>query len=55
MRRILWFLLDLAREIGDENAYRRYLAQNHTSPSGAAWRSFCDSRLRARYSRAKCC
>lgn len=55
MKRVLVFLLDLAREIGDENAYRRYLAAHAVAPSREAWRDFSDERMRARFSRAKCC
>ena len=55
MRRLLLFLLDLAREIGDENAYRRYLMLNETAHSAEQWRTFSEARMRAKYSRAKCC
>jgi hypothetical protein len=55
MRRWLRFLLALAREIGDENAYRRYLEGRGIAPSRSAWRAFSDERLRAKFSRAKCC
>jgi hypothetical protein len=55
MRRVIQFLLALAREIGDESAYRRYLAEHHAAPSREAWRAFSDRRFRAKYTRAKCC
>ena len=48
-------LLGLLREIGDENAYARYLAARGEPHSPAAWRAFSDERLRAKYKRAKCC
>ena len=52
-RRIGRLLVALLRELGDENAYRRYLAGRPAS--GAEWRRFSDQRLKAKYSRAKCC
>ena len=48
-------ILGLLREIGDENAYARYLAARGEAPSAAAWRAFSDERLQAKYKRAKCC
>jgi hypothetical protein len=55
MKRFAKLLLALLREIGDENAYQRYLTRHHIAASGPAWRQFSEERLRARYSRAKCC
>lgn len=55
MRRLFQFLLALAREIGDENAYRRHLLAHGVAASGEEWRKFSDERMRAKYSRAKCC
>ena len=52
-RRIGRLLVALLRELGDENAYRRYLAGR--PPSGAEWRRFSDRRLKEKYSRSKCC
>jgi hypothetical protein len=49
----LW--LALLRELADENAYRRHLATEGRVHSGAEWRRFSEERLRAKYSRAKCC
>jgi hypothetical protein len=49
------FVLDLLREIGDENAYQRHLAVHGRLHSGAEWRRFSEERLRAKYARAKCC
>jgi hypothetical protein len=48
-------VLGVLREIGDENAYARYLAARGEAHSRAAWRAFSDERLRAKYQRAKCC
>jgi hypothetical protein len=55
MKRVARFLLALAREIGDETAYRRHLRLGGVEHSGARWRAFSDERMRAKYSRAKCC
>ncbi len=49
------FVLDLLRELGDENAYRRHLAAHGRSHSRAEWQRFSEERLRARYIRPKCC
>jgi hypothetical protein len=53
--RFLKLVLQLLREIGDENAYQRHLARRGCAPSGAEWRRFSDERMRAKYARAKCC
>jgi hypothetical protein len=55
MRRFFRFLLELGREIGDESAYRRYLAARGVAPSSDHWRTFFEQRMREKYSRAKCC
>ncbi|MGD0579931.1 MAG: hypothetical protein ABSC08_13490 [Bryobacteraceae bacterium] len=55
MRRCLAFLLQLLRELGDENAYRRHLAAHARSHSPAEWRRFFDARMRSRYRQVKCC
>jgi predicted secreted acid phosphatase len=55
MRRLFRFLLDLAREIGDESAYQRYLTANGAAHSSKQWRTFSEARMRSKYSRAKCC
>lgn len=48
-------LLELLREIGDENAYARHLAAHDVAHSAAEWRKFSDERFQAKYQRAKCC
>src|SRR2546421_7555358 len=55
MRRIGRLILALLRELSDENAYRRYLAMEGRTHSGAEWRKFSEQRFRAKYMRAKCC
>ncbi len=52
---LLRLLLDLLREIADENAYRRHLAVHGCEHSPGEWRKFCDNRLLSKYERAKCC
>jgi hypothetical protein len=52
---LLRLLLNLLREIADENAYRRHLAAHGTEHSPGAWRQFCDNRLKSKYGCAKCC
>ena len=55
LRQLAALILDLLREIGDENAYRRHLSAHGREHSGAEWRRFSEERLRAKYARAKCC
>lgn len=52
---LLRFALALLRELGDENAYRRFLSRQGTSESREQWRLFSDRRHAARYRRSKCC
>ena len=53
--KLLRFVRDLLREIGDETAYRRHLKLTRRRHSGTEWRRFADERMRAKYQRAKCC
>lgn len=48
-------VLDLLREIADENAYRRHLAARSREHSAAEWRAFSERRLTSKYIRPKCC
>jgi len=48
-------IVALLREIGDENAYRRYLAMRGLTPSRENWRAFSEIRMCAKYRNAKCC
>jgi hypothetical protein len=54
-RRFLAGCGDLLREIADQNAYSRHLAEHGVAHSGDEWRRFSDERFRAKYQRAKCC
>ena len=53
--RFLALLLELLREIADQNAYARHLAARNATHSGEEWRRFSDERFRAKYRNAKCC
>jgi len=55
VRRFGGLVLALLRELADENAYRRHLEAHGRTHSPAEWRRFSEERLRARYTRAKCC
>lgn len=55
MKRLFRFLLALAREISDQNAYSRHLRAHAVTHSGKEWRKFSDERMNAKFSRAKCC
>lgn len=55
MKRIGRFIVDLLRELSDENAYARYLAREGRTHSACEWRKFYDRRLREKYSQPKCC
>lgn len=45
----------ILKELADENAYARHLATHGRTHSAQEWRHFCEHRLQAKYSRAKCC
>lgn len=55
MKRAWQLLLGLLRELSDENAYQRHLAAHGATASPEEWRRFSEERLRAKYSRPKCC
>ena len=55
MRAFWAILIGIVRELADENAYDRHLAVHRRTHSGEEWKKFYDERLRAKYSRAKCC
>jgi hypothetical protein len=48
-------ILALLREIGDENAYRRFLEFHGLHPSRENWRTFSEQRMCAKYRKPKCC
>jgi hypothetical protein len=53
--KLLRVLLAILREIGDENAYERYLSLRGLSPSRENWRVFSELRMCAKYRKPKCC
>jgi hypothetical protein len=55
MRALIRILIGLARELSDESAYARHLRAHGRAHSGEEWRRFSEERLRAKYTRAKCC
>ncbi len=55
MRRLFELLMELLRELADENAYQRHLAAHGRTHSGDEWRRFSEQRMREKYARAKCC
>ena len=48
-------LVELLRELADQNAYQRYLAARGVAPSAEEWRRFSNHRLATRFGQAKCC
>jgi hypothetical protein len=48
-------ILAVLREIGDENAYSRYLAKHGLEPSPANWREFFEEQMDRKYRKPKCC
>jgi hypothetical protein len=55
LRTLLTFLCGLAKELSDEAAYQRYLAQAGTAHSPGEWRKFSDARFKRKYRQGKCC
>ena len=55
VRAAMQLAIGLLRELGDENAYARFLAATGRTRSRESWRHFTDERLRAKYVRPKCC
>jgi len=53
--RFVRYVMELLREIGDQNAYRRHLEAHGAKDSAEEWRRFSDERFRAKYGQAKCC
>jgi hypothetical protein len=55
LKRFLFFVLALARELSDERAYARHLEITGRTASAAEWKRFTERRYRAKYQNAKCC
>jgi hypothetical protein len=55
LRQALAMILNLMRELSDEAGYRRHLAAHGVEASASEWRRYSDERMRAKYTRPKCC
>jgi hypothetical protein len=55
VRRLFDLLMELLRELADENAYQRHLTAHGRTHSGDEWRRFSEQRMREKYARARCC
>jgi hypothetical protein len=55
VKRLFDLVMELLRELSDENAYQRHLAAQGRTHSGEEWRRFSEQRMREKYARAKCC
>jgi hypothetical protein len=55
LREFFRLVAALARELADENGYRRHLAYHSRVHSGAEWRRFIDAKLKSKYQQGKCC
>ena len=55
LKRFGSLILELLRELSDENAYRRHLAAHGRPHSRQEWQKFSNARLLARYVQPKCC
>lgn len=55
LRKIIATVVNLAKELADENAYERHLARSGRRRCGEEWRRFSDARLRRKYQNGKCC
>ena len=55
VREILSGVLELLREIADQNAYERHLTAHGIAHSAEEWRRFSDERFLMRYQQVKCC
>jgi hypothetical protein len=48
-------ILQLLRELSDENAYQRHLLAHGATHSPTEWRRFCDEKWLAKSRRGRCC
>ena len=55
MRSAWRLFVGLLRELSDESAYDRHLRAHGREHSSEEWRRFQEERLKAKYTRAKCC
>jgi hypothetical protein len=55
LRRLAALAAALLRELADESAYHRHLQRSGAADSAEEWGRFWEQRLRARFTRPKCC
>jgi len=55
LKRFSSLILELLRELSDENAYRRHLAAHGRAHSRAEWQRFSQERLDWKFVHPKCC
>ncbi len=55
LRQVAEILLNIAREIFDESAYRRFLIRRQAAPSRQSYAEFVNEREAAGTQRARCC
>ena len=55
LRKVIWILWGLLKELSDEAAYKRHLRAHGRQESGEEWRRFSSERQSARFTRPKCC
>jgi hypothetical protein len=55
LRGVITGVINLLREIADENAYQRHLRAHGRVHSAAEWRRFLDERLAHKFAQGKCC
>ena len=55
LRRVLSYVVALARELSDETAYARHLQLTGHQHSPGEWRAFIDCKHKRKYQNAKCC
>jgi len=54
-RRVLSYIVALARELSDESAYARHLQLTGHPHSASEWRAFIDHKHKRKYQNGKCC
>jgi hypothetical protein len=55
LRRVLSYIVALARELSDESAYARHLQLTGHPHSASEWRTFIDHQHKRKYQNGKCC
>jgi len=55
LKRVGKILIGILRELSDESAYKRHLTAHGRRHSAEEWRRFSEERLRAKFTRPRCC